>query len=53
MDELGAVKSLGYPWQTLWGAPKTTPSQLEQRGDGDARSLHSAGLGDVRGINRT
>ena len=25
MDELGAVKSIGYSWQTVWGAPKTTP----------------------------
>jgi beta-galactosidase len=25
MDELGGVKDLGYQWQTIWGAPKTTP----------------------------
>jgi beta-galactosidase len=25
MDELGGVKTLGYAWQTIWGAPKTTP----------------------------
>ena len=25
MDELGGVKSIGYSWQTVWGAPKTTP----------------------------
>ena len=25
MDELGGVKGLGYQWQTIWGAPKTTP----------------------------
>ena len=25
MDELGNVKSLGYSWQKVWGAPKTTP----------------------------
>jgi beta-galactosidase len=25
MDELGNVKSIGYTWQGIWGAPKTTP----------------------------
>jgi beta-galactosidase len=25
MDELGAVRSIGYSWQTVWGAPKTAP----------------------------
>lgn len=24
MDELGTVKSIGYSWQTTWGAPKTS-----------------------------
>ncbi len=24
MDELGGVKTIGYSWQTTWGAPKTT-----------------------------
>ena len=24
MDELGTPKTLGYSWQTTWGAPKTT-----------------------------
>jgi beta-galactosidase len=24
MDELGTVKSIGYSWQGIWGAPKTT-----------------------------
>jgi beta-galactosidase len=25
MDELGGVKTLGYQWQAIWGAPKTAP----------------------------
>ncbi len=25
MDELGTVKTLGYSWQKIWGAPTTTP----------------------------
>jgi beta-galactosidase len=25
MDELGAVKSLGYQWQQTWGWPRTSP----------------------------
>ena len=25
MDEMGKAKSGGYAWQTVWGAPKTTP----------------------------
>ena len=24
MDEMGGVKTIGYSWQTTWGAPKTT-----------------------------
>jgi beta-galactosidase len=26
MDELGTVRSQGYAWQTVWGAPKTSPA---------------------------
>ncbi|HZL19300.1 MAG TPA: glycoside hydrolase family 2 TIM barrel-domain containing protein [Polyangia bacterium] len=26
VDELGTVKSLGYSWQTTWGAAKTSPA---------------------------
>jgi beta-galactosidase len=25
MDALGTVKPIGYSWQSVWGAPKTTP----------------------------
>ena len=25
MDAVGTVKTIGYSWQTVWGAPKTTP----------------------------
>jgi beta-galactosidase len=25
MDELGAVRAIGYSWQTVWGVPTTTP----------------------------
>jgi beta-galactosidase len=25
MDSVGTVKPLGYSWQTVWGAPKTSP----------------------------
>ena len=26
VDALGTVKTLGYSWQTTWGAPKTSPT---------------------------
>jgi beta-galactosidase len=26
MDALGGVRSIGYSWQTIWGAPKTSPA---------------------------
>ncbi len=26
VDALGTVKTLGYSWQTIWGAPKTSPA---------------------------
>lgn len=52
MDALGGVRSIGYQWQTTWGAPKTSPpatgttaSQVVVKAD------HTAIVTDVNDIS--